>query len=190
MAKLVSKTYGDALFETAVEEDRVDDFAQEAKGILEILRQNQDLSRLMDHPQIVKEEKLQVIEAIFQGKVSDEIIGLMRLLVAKNHFSEMEAVFSYFIEEVKEYKNIGTAYVVSPVALTEEQKKQVEARLLETTKYVSFEMHYDVDASLIGGMVIRIGDRVVDSSIKTKLYGLSRELYRVPLGMAESGTSA
>ena len=61
----------------------------------------------------------------------------------------------------------------------------VEARLLETTKYVAFEMHYDVDTALIGGMVIRIGDRVVDSSVKTKLYELSRELYNIPLGIAE-----
>ena len=48
-------------------------------------------------------------------------------------------------------------------------------RLLQTTKYESFEMNYQVDASLIGGMVIRIGDRVVDTSIKTKLYELSKK---------------
>ena len=139
----------------------------------------------MNHPQIVKEEKLQLIENIFKGKVSDEMIGLMRMLIAKNHFGEMENVFIYFIDQVKEYKNIGTAYVTSAMELSEAQKKDVEARLLETTKYVAFEMHYDVDTALIGGMVIRIGDRVVDSSVKTKLYELSRELYNIPLGIAE-----
>ena len=57
--------------------------------------------------------------------------------------------------------------------------QKVEKKLLETTKYESFEMCYHVDESLIGGMVIRIGDRVVDSSIKTKLYKLSRELRNI-----------
>ena len=52
-------------------------------------------------------------------------------------------------------------------------------RLLQTTKYESFEMNYLVDASLIGGMVIRIGDRVVDTSIKTKLYELSKSLKKI-----------
>ena len=52
------------------------------------------------------------------------------------------------------------------------RRQRVEKRLLETTKYVKFEMHYDVDSELIGGMVIRIGDRVVDSSVRTKLYDL------------------
>ena len=46
---------------------------------------------------------------------------------------------------------------------------------------MQFEMHYDVDASLLGGMVIRIGDRVVDSSIKTRLYGLKKELSALQL---------
>lgn len=185
MAKLVSKTYGDALFETAVEENRIEDFSKEARGILQVLRENQELSRLMNHPQIVKEEKLQLIETIFKNQVSGEMIGLMRMLIAKNHFDEMENVFTYFLDEVKEYKNIGTAYVTSAMELSEEQKKLVETRLLETTKYEDFEMHYDVDAALIGGMVIRIGDRVVDSSVKTKLYELSKELYNIPLGMTE-----
>lgn len=185
MAKLVSKTYGDALFETAIEGSRLDDFSEEAKGILTVLRENQDLIRLMNHPQIVKEEKIHLMETIFKERVSDEMIGLMNLMIQKNHFEEMEHVFIYFLEEVKEYKNIGTAYVTSAAELSEKQKEVLKAKLLETTKYVAFEMHYDVDTTLIGGMVIRIGDRVVDSSIKTKLYELSRELYHIPLGIAE-----
>lgn len=185
MAKLVSKTYGDALFETAVESNRLDDFSEEAKGILAVLRENQELSRLMNHPQIVKEEKIHLIENIFKGKVADEMVGLMIIIVEKDHFAQTESVLEYFIDRVKEHKSIGTAYVTSAMELSEQQKQSVEQRLLETTKYVSFEMHYDVDTALIGGMVIRIGDRVVDSSIRTKLYGLSRELYNIPLGIAE-----
>ena len=53
--------------------------------------------------------------------------------------------------------------------------------MLATTKYVEFEMHFDVDATLIGGMQIRIGDRVVDSSIKNKLNDLTRELSRITI---------
>lgn len=185
MAKLVSKTYGDALFETAVESNRLDDFSEEAKGILTVLRENRELSRLMNHPQIVKEEKIHLIENIFKGKVMDEMVGLMVIIVEKGHFVQLESVFEYFIDRVKEHKSIGTAYVTSAMELSEQQKQSVEKRLLETTEYVAFEMHYDVDAALIGGMVIRIGDRVVDSSIRTKLYGLSRELYNIPLGIAE-----
>ena len=56
--------------------------------------------------------------------------------------------------------------------MTDAQKEQVKSKLLATTRYVEFDMDYSVDPSLIGGMVIRIGDRVVDSSIKSRLFEL------------------
>ena len=80
---------------------------------------------------------------------------------------------------MKEVKKIGVAHVTTALELTDEQKEQIVKRLLETTAYESFEMTYAVDKSLIGGMVIRIGDRVVDSSIKTKLYELSKDLKKI-----------
>ena len=181
MAKLVSKTYGDALFELALETDTLDVMSEEVKSISEALKENEDLTRLMNHPKIVKEEKIAFIEEIFKGRVSDELVGLMRMIVEKDHYNEMTEVFAYFIDRVKEHKNIGTAYVTSAVELSEAQKAAVEKRLLETTKYVQFEMHFETDAALIGGMVIRIGDRVADSSIRTKLYDLTRELTQITL---------
>jgi F-type H+-transporting ATPase subunit delta len=181
MAKLVSKTYGDALFELALETEKLDVMLEEVKSVSEALRENEDMTRLMNHPKIVKEDKIAFIEEIFKGRVSDELVGLMRMIVEKDHYNEMDAVFTYFIDQVKEYRNIGTAYVTSAVELSEAQKAAVEKRLLETTKYVQFEMHFEVDSALIGGMVIRIGDRVVDSSIRSKLYNLTRELTKITI---------
>lgn len=185
MAKLVSKTYGDALFELAVESGQVDELLSEVKGVSEVLGRNGELTKLMNHPKIVKEEKIQFLETVFKDRISNELLGLMRMLTGKNHFNEMESVFAYFIDQVKEYKNIGTAYVTSAYPLNAAQKEQVENKLLDTTKYVSFEMHYDVEPGLIGGMIIRIGDRVVDSSIRTKLLSLSRELSKIQLKAGE-----
>ena len=185
MAKLVSKTYGDALFQLALENNTIDSLLDEVKAVLVVLRENEDLSKLMSHPKIAKEEKVVIIENIFKNRVSMELTGLMRMIVDKGHYTEMESVLDYFVNRVKEYKNIGTAYVTSAVELTKAQKKAVEKRLLETTKYVKFEMNFETDAALIGGMVIRIGDRVVDSSIKTKLYDLTRELTKIQLKVGE-----
>ena len=67
------------------------------------------------------------------------------------------------------------------LALTDKEKEAVEKRLLETTKYESFVMNFEVDPSLIGGMKIRIGDRVVDSSIKTKLNNMAKSLSEIQL---------
>lgn len=90
-----------------------------------------------------------------------------------------------FLDRVKEYQNIGTAYVTSAFELSKEQKLAVEKRLLDTTKYVKFEMHFEVDTALIGGMKIRIGDRVVDSSVSSRLERLTRDLTKIQLKVGE-----
>ena len=182
MAKLISKTYGDALFELALEENKIDDYVEEVKAIAEILKENPELSKLLDHPKISKEEKITVVGQIFEGKISKELLGLINMIVEKDRNNAMEDIFKYFIDRVKEYKNIGVAKVTSAVELSDAQKSQVEKRLLETTGYVKFEISYDVDKDLIGGMVIRIGDRVVDSSIRTRLYELTKELNKIQMG--------
>lgn len=185
MAKLVSKTYGDALFALAVEENLIDQLCEEVQAVMQVLQENPELGRIMNHPNIDKEEKVHMIENIFKGQVSDELVGLLCMITEKNHYRQMNDVFVYFMDRVKEHKNIGTAYVTAAMELTPEQKKAVEQRLLDTTGYVSIEMHYDVDASLIGGMVIRIRDRVVDGSVRTKLSHLTRELSKIQLKVGE-----
>ncbi len=181
MAKLVSKTYGEALFELAVEENKVDVFMEEITEIQKILAENKDFSKFMNHPKILKEEKTEVLENVFKGRISDELTGFLTLIVAKDRYNEIDAILNYFLTEIKRFKGIGIAYVTTASALRDEQKAGVEQRLLETTSYKKMEMHYSVDESLIGGMIIRIGDRVVDSSIKTKLNELTRQLMKIQL---------
>jgi len=181
MAKLVSKTYGDALFAIALEENRMDEFFEAVKVVADVLCTNEDFSKLMNHPKIIKEDKVKVVEETFDGRIPKEIVGIMTLMVTKGRANEMLSVFNYFVALVKEEKKIGNASVTTAVPLDEVQKEKVEKKLLDTTKYENFEIEYSVDESLIGGMVIRIGDRVVDSSIKTKIYELTRELRNVQI---------
>jgi len=75
MAKLISKVYGTALFELAVEEQKVSLFLEEINGIISILESNPEFANLMTHPNIGKEEKIQVIENVFKTIISDELLG-------------------------------------------------------------------------------------------------------------------
>lgn len=179
MAKLVAKVYGDALFAAAKEAGRMDDIYGEVHELLKIFKENAELQKMLDNPKVIREEKESVIENVFRGRISDEIVELMKLMIAKGRYSQLESVFEYYIGLVKEEKKIGVAQVTTALELTEGQKAEIIKKLLDTTAYESFEMNYAVDKSLIGGMVIRIGDRVVDSSIKTKLYELSKDLKKI-----------
>ena len=181
MAKLVSATYGDALFEVAMEQNAVDSLFEEAKAVWNALGDNHDLIEFLNHPKIDKNEKIKTIENIFDKFVSKEMTGFLVTVVNKDRSKELMNILDYFMDRIREHKKIGKAYVTTPMELSEASKQKVKKRLLETTNYREFDMIYNVDASLIGGMVIRIGDKVVDSSIKTKLNDLSRQLNKIDL---------
>lgn len=181
MAKLVSKTYGDALFETGLEDSRIDDLAEEVKAVGDILLMDTELLQLMEHPEISHEGKIDVIEHIFKGRVSDDMVGFLVVVVKKGRYKELSGIFEYFTARYKEYKRVGIASVVSAVSLSDMWKKRIEEKLLSTTGYVKMEINYRIDESLIGGMVIRMGDKVVDSSIKGKLATLTSNLMKVSL---------
>ena len=127
------------------------------------------------------EEKVALLEEAFQGKASNQLVGLLTATVEKGRFAEIENILAYFESKVLEYKKIGIAHVTSASALTDQQKEEVQKRLLETTSYESIQTEYQVDASLIGGIVIQIGDRVVDGSIRTQLGNMAKELSKIQL---------
>ena len=181
MAKLISKTYGDALLELAVEEEKTDLFFEEIGELMEVLKQNPDFAKLMNHPRIPVEEKTQIIKDVYTGRISEELVGFLTLIVTKGRYAQIDEILQYFLERVKELKGIGVAYVAAPVELKDTQKKDIETKLLTTTGYREMEMHYTTDTSLIGGMQIRIGDRVVDSSIRTTIMKMQQDLMKIQL---------
>lgn len=176
MAKLVSKTYGDALFDLALEEKSLDSVMEEIQALTEVLAENEDLSRFINHPKVSKEEKINVIENSFKGNFSDTVVGFLVIVLQKGRFEEINAIFAHFMARYYEYKKIGIAYITSAVELSDEQKAKIEKKLLATTKYEQFKMNYTVDKSIIGGIVIRIGDRIVDNSVKNQICSMQKAL--------------
>lgn len=187
MAKLVAGTYGDALFELAVEENQIDSLAEEIEVVRTVLKENADFEKILMHPEIPKEKKVQVVEDVFKGRISDALTGFMTIVVTKGRYDELQDIFAYFIARVKEYKKIGVAEIISAVPLREEQKQKIEQKLLDTTSYETMEIDYKVDEKLIGGMMVRIGDRVVDSTIRSKLDKLTSGLMKISLESEKEG---
>ena len=169
------------MFELALERNELDSIAEQVVVLTQSFAVNPELLKLLNHPKISKEEKISVIENIFRGRFSDDIVGFLVIITEKDRGAEIGNILNYFRAKVREYKKIGVARVTSAVELSAEQKQRVEEKLLQQTSYESFEVEYSVDAALIGGMVIRIGDRVVDSSIRTKLDTMTKKLRKVSL---------
>ena len=179
MAKLVSKVYGDALFSLAVEEDQLDTIWDEVRLIRQTVAENPDFLSVLCHPEMTQEKRNAVLEEIFKAELSQDMMGFLNVLVRKNRIGELLPVLDYFDEQAKEYSKIGVVSVATPMALSDRQREQFSG-------YESLEMQYQLDESLLGGMVIRIGDRVLDNSIRSKLEAMSRQLYKVKLSKGKT----
>ena len=190
MAKLVAGTYGDALFDFAMEENQIDSLMDEILTVQAVLEENKGLEKILVNPEIPKQKKLQVIEDVFKGRISDALTGFLRIVVTKGRYKNLPDIFAYFIARVKEYKKIGVAEVISAIPLSGEQKEKIEKKLLDTTRYETMEIEYKVDEKKIGGLMIRIGDRVVDSTIQSKLNLLTGSLLKISLESEKEGVQA
>ena len=181
MAKLVSKTYGDALFELAVEENKTEPLLEETTELISIINGNKDFEQFMNHPKIPREEKIKVVKNVFSDRLSNELLGFLVTVIEKDRYAEIIEILLYVVGHIKEYNHIGTAYITTAIPLKDSEQEEIRNRLLATTQYEKMECHFNVDSSLIAGMVIQMGDRVVDSSIRTKLEKLQRELLAIQL---------
>jgi F-type H+-transporting ATPase subunit delta len=205
MAKLVSKAYSDALFESVLEDTHTEDLQttellfdaeehankKEQAGVERLYQDSQTLKtqlldnpqflELLKHPDISKEEKEAVLARVFERWMMPELYGLLRLLVEKDRIGWILDILEDVSERYKAYMNIGVVYVASPEQLPEKKAKEIEKKILDTTGFETLEMHYQTDATLIGGLVIRIGDRVVDGSVKTRLENMTRKLKNIQI---------
>ena len=181
MAKLAASAYGQALYELAIESGSAAGYLDEVQIVLEVFKENCELTDFLNNPKISKTDKVKTMESIFDSRVRKDITGLIVLAVEKDRQNDIRGILEYFITAVKDYLKIGIVNVAAPMELSDRQKAEVEKRILDTTAFKKLEMNYSVDKSLIGGMVIRIGDRVVDTSIKTKLAELTKELNKIQL---------
>ena len=181
MAKLASAAYGEALYELALENNAADEFLAQTEELRRILDEYPEFSRLLTHPKIGKEEKVQTVEEVFRGNIDDALTGFLKLLVEKDRVGDLSAILTCFSDKIKAWKGIGVSYVTSAKELSDAQKSALENRLLSTTPYKEMEMHYATDGKLLGGMVVRIGDHVVDNSIKSRLDTMERELLKIQL---------
>ena len=176
MAKQVGTVYGTALFEAARDAGRLSEIRKEAEIILEALDKNPEFLKLLCHPDILPEDRQKMLDEVFGNETDDLITGTVAALMEKKHLRELPRVLGSFAEQALDEEGIGVASVISADELTEEQKLRIRQKLLDTTDYTSMRITYSVDRSLIGGIVIQLRDRVVDSSIRTKLSHMKNSL--------------
>lgn len=173
---VVDERYGEALLELAVESGQLSDYLDEAVVLKGVLLENPELTGLFVNPKITLEEKIDVVEKCFEGRFTSDICGMIKLVITNGRAGELEKILDWFVLAAKEKLGIGIVYVKSADELNDTTKKALENKMLQTTGYKKLEMHYSVEKELIGGLQVRLGDRIIDNTIRTRLDLLTKEL--------------
>ncbi len=180
MSALVGRRYAVALYEIAKAQNKVADFAKDCDLIASTLKASKELLNAVKSPVINQEKKATLLKAVFSGKVSKQLEDTLALLVQKGRAPVIPDVMKEFQAILYEQSGIVIAVVESAIALGESEKQTI-AQKLEVVSGKKIRIENKVNPELIGGFTARIGDTVIDGSVKHKLERLKEELRQVSL---------
>ncbi|MCK8059861.1 MULTISPECIES: F0F1 ATP synthase subunit delta [unclassified Fusibacter] len=175
MAQLVTETYAGALYEVGVDAGMLESIYEEFKAVVEIFESELDFFELFKTPKIANEEKKQIVQDVFGDKVQTELVNFLKVLIDKRRTYYVIGIFEAFEVKFKKHFKMETALVTTVQALSDEQESTLKVQLSEMTG-LTISIKNIIDESVIGGMLIQIGDRVIDNTLKRRLGDLKESL--------------
>jgi len=172
MAELtVETTYGKALLEAAQDTGKVDVILEEIKEIREIFRQEPGFWAFFNTPVCSGPEKKAVVEKVFSGWISDEVLNFLSILIDKRRTSGFERIVREYERLVNESKGLASGTITSAEPLTDEQLASFEEKT-GALLHKNVKLENKVEPSILGGVRIFIEGKVIDASVKTQLRDL------------------
>lgn len=165
-----AKIYAESLINLDISADVVLNDLQYIKDVKDV---SVDFQSILNDPSISKEIKIETIEELFKTKVDEKIITFLKLLIEKGRFTELDSIIDAYSQEFDKIKNINRVEVISAIELLDDYKKQITDKLQKRLNKIVIP-EWIVDENIIGGLIIRNADNVIDNSLKTKLEKISR----------------
>ena len=183
----IARVYATALFEAAYEEGRVEEVRRDLGEFVGALDSSPELRQFLVAEEIADARKTQVLLELTEGG-SELMRNLLRLLVDKGRESELGGVYRAFVALVEEAQGIVHVEVVTAVPLTPALQQTLKTKI-ESSLKKTVELTMTVDKEILGGLRLRIGDRVADASVRHRLERL-REVLITPMASLEGSVEA
>jgi F-type H+-transporting ATPase subunit delta len=168
----IASRYAAALYELADEGKALDSVAGDLSALKSLIVESADLANLIRSPLIDRNDKAEAMNSVLKQAGSDDLTRRFIGIVARNNrLFALPAMIDAFLAELAERRGEITAQVASARTLSEEQLAKI-AETLQTALGGRITLEQRVDPSLIGGLVVRVGSRMIDASLKSKLQRL------------------
>ena len=164
----VGSRYALAIYEIASDLKKVEETYKELKVVMEVYEQNLDFKNFVEHPLVNKKDKKDFVGKIFDGEFSEETTNILNYLIDKNRLSQIKSIVTEYLKLYYSRNQIVEAEVTFAVTPTTEQIDSLSVKLkAKVNKEV--RLTTKVDKSILGGLIVRIGDQIIDASIKREI---------------------
>jgi F-type H+-transporting ATPase subunit delta len=172
----VAERYATALYELADETKTLDAVAQDLRRLKDMIEASADLRRFLRSPLIGRQAQTKAMHAILEAAAAGDVARRFVGVVGQNRrLFVLPAMIDAFLRQIAARRGEVTVLVASAKPLADQQSRALTEALRRTVGQ-KINIEAKVDPELIGGLVVRVGSRMVDTSIKTKLQKLRRAL--------------
>jgi F-type H+-transporting ATPase subunit delta len=175
MGSMVAKRYALALFSLVREHQLLETVEEELRVVKEVFLGNEDFRAVLQSPKVSRETKKSILTNAFSS-VNPFVLNALLLLVDRHRENEIMAVVDEFSELANEARGVEVADVYSVRPLTDDERAALSASFAEKVGKKSLQIKNVVDSNILGGIKIRIGNRIYDGSLRGKLDRLERTL--------------
>lgn len=172
---IIAKRYSKALMELATSDDELNGIYGNLAMVLETIHSSEDLQKVIAHPSISNDVKKEIFSEIFGKEISIDVMHFLFILIDRNRIFALGAIINSLKDLMNKKYNILVIKAISAVELSDEMKNKLGQKL-ENIYGKTINLETQTDESLIAGMVLKIGDKIIDGSVKSRLESMKRTL--------------
>jgi ATP synthase, F1 delta subunit len=169
---LVEKRYAEALINISVEQNAIDTYQRDLETVERVYLDDPFFMDFLLNPENETGIKKSVVQKVFEGNVKPELISFLKLLLDKGRIKHLPGIYKEFVQFADEKRSILNISIMSAKPLDTAQLNNITEKFRKLYNASSVKSETKIDPSLIGGVKIAIGDKLIDGSIKGKLKAL------------------
>ena len=166
---IISDRYGSALYDLASEKKCIDEILNDLDVIEKVMKESSELRHVIKSPLVNSEEKLNILLKIFAGLSFNSLTTtFLKVLDNNKRISNILSIILQFKKINSEKRGDIAANVTSANELSEDEKNNITNQLKNTLGQ-KLSLNFDVDKSIIGGLIVKVGSKMIDTSIANKI---------------------
>ena len=172
---IVAARYAKSLIELAKEQNVLEAVYEDMKLFKDTADKNRGLMLALKSPVVRHEKKLAILKALFQERVNSASYAIFTIITRKNREAILDSIADEYIKAYNENQGILKATVITTTPLTEELRNQFNDIVASATGK-TIQLEEKIDSNLIGGYILRVNDRQIDASLRSRLNELKLQL--------------